>query len=401
MQIIGRHVHLQRLVTLACKTRHPRKPFSIMEIGTGYGHHAAAMIGRAFDSGRRHVLYTGYDLFENVSQEVALKEAISVRPSCEQETRGFILRKTQRKGFKLSVLLVSGNSLLSLYSNKSFADHALFQHDPAPHYSNIVFINGGTLATTIASDFRGILHAVGTDTIIIVDNLYAGDYTRGAGLLLDLLSHESIASFWKVRILAPQESFPVRNDVDGLVSGVLKVNMVEIRPTTKDSDELHQRLLKTDLLITERVRKPRMRSTEITPAAVFSLPDGLASRVSPVVSLEAPVVSPAVIERETLEQMIVAFNKTRIVEIVAPISDTTVSKPVTPVVDTPVVETPVPAALVNNELGMSAHLPLPNEEPEHALENGGDHTNIHGTGLCSDRRGDSTEEHTESSGHSH
>lgn len=391
MHLIGRHLHLQRLIDLACKKIHPKRSVSILEVGTGHGYQAISMIDRVFHQNHCRVQYTGYDLFEHFSAEVTQKEAIAARPSFEQETLGHILRSTHRKGFKLSVKLVPGNSLLSLYQEEAEFAYTIFKHDPVPFFSHLIYINGGILGTTIASDFRGIAHAVGMDTIIVLDNLYAGDSIYGAKLLLDILSHESIAPFWRIRILPPQETFPVRNHEDGSVTGVLTVNMVEIRPTARDKDALSHQLLETSRRITEHVRRPKLRSaSELVPASVFVLPEGL---VTPVVTqlnpvLETRVPEPSVPTLKTVAQVIASFNKPVIFQPVDSIPEPSASVP----------ETPHPE---DNEPGVTFALPHEDEESDHALEDSGDRTDVHSPGLRPDRRGDDPGEYSEPVGYPH
>lgn len=125
------------------------KPQSIVEIGVWNGANAIRMINRAKQY-NPDITYTGYDLFEDATQETDEKEFNVKGHNSVKAVAAYIQSET---GIKPN--LVKGNTHDSL--TRTIAD--------------FVFIDGGHSIETISHDFE----AVKFSDVVVLDDYYTGD----------------------------------------------------------------------------------------------------------------------------------------------------------------------------------------------------------------------------------
>jgi len=140
------------------------KPQSIVEIGVWNGANAIRMINRAKQY-NSDITYTGYDLFEDATQETDAKEFNVKGHNSVKAVAAYIQSET---GIKPN--LVKGNTHDSLTNT----------------VADFVFLDGGHSVETIAHDFE----AVKDSKVIVLDDFYTDgvDTSKyGCNQLVDLL----------------------------------------------------------------------------------------------------------------------------------------------------------------------------------------------------------------------
>lgn len=146
------------------------KPLVIVEIGTWKGERALQMIQEAQKvSPGKEVVYIGFDLFEQLSDEGLVKE-FSKRPP----TRDFVMSKLSSTGAR--VTLYQGNTLSTLPAHINDIGTADF-----------VFIDGGHSIETIASDWGSVQKIMGPQTVVVFDDYWFNRTDAGAKPIVDAI----------------------------------------------------------------------------------------------------------------------------------------------------------------------------------------------------------------------
>lgn len=128
---------------------HAFKPRTIVEIGTWNGGNAANMLHA---SGRKDMLYVGYDLFEDATSESDSAE-LNVKPHNDiDKVKSYIEASVPNA----SITLVKGNTRETV---------------PKGTIADFVFIDGGHSVETIASDYDAVKHS----KVIVFDDYYEPD----------------------------------------------------------------------------------------------------------------------------------------------------------------------------------------------------------------------------------
>jgi hypothetical protein len=194
----------RRYVTLF-RTIYERRCESIVEIGTWNGIHAEQMIRvAAARADVRAVRYVGFDLFENLSEEL-LRQEFSKRPPSHDE----VLRRLQETG--ADVRLIRGNTRETLPRSAGLLAEADF-----------VVIDGGHSTETIRSDFHAVSGAVRSDIPVVLDDYYVDPGPELAGLGCQSLIDALDRTRDDVRLLDPV-------DVIEREAGLLKLRMVLVQ----------------------------------------------------------------------------------------------------------------------------------------------------------------------------
>jgi hypothetical protein len=147
------------------------KPFRIMEIGVFDGAHGKAMIDRAHKNGRTNIEYYGFDLFEDMTQEINQAE---VGKKTLARAYDDIFKYLRSKSKAKAINLFKGDTKKTL-------------PETVPHLlkMDIIFIDGGHSLGTIQSDFEHSIKLAHDKTVILLDDYYPGDYTKGCAFIVD------------------------------------------------------------------------------------------------------------------------------------------------------------------------------------------------------------------------
>lgn len=167
---------------------------TILEIGVYRGSRAKEMIEAAMLTWKPlDVRYIGFDLFEDLSDELCTKE-FSKKPSPQAA---------------IQELLSSTGAHVELYRG--------FSQDTLPTFvvtekaerrtPDLVFIDGGHAVHTILSDWRNVEHLMGPHTVVFFDDYYVGGgenvRTVGCQSIIDRLDR----SRYDVAIVGPADRF--------------------------------------------------------------------------------------------------------------------------------------------------------------------------------------------------
>ena len=187
------------------RTIYQRRCRNLVEIGTWNGVHAEQMISvAAMHGGVSSVQYTGFDLFEDLTEEQFLKE-FSKRPPSYQE----VLSRLQGTG--ADVRLRRGNTRVTL----PLATEEVRQAD-------LVFVDGGHSIETISADWNAVAGAMGPRTTVLFDDYYPDQISELDGLgcqtIIDALDRDR----YEVEVLEPTDSF-------ARPWGTLRVRMASVR----------------------------------------------------------------------------------------------------------------------------------------------------------------------------
>lgn len=127
------------------------RPFHIIEIGTWNGQRAAQMMGVS------NAFYTGFDLFEEATQETN-KAEMNVKAASSMLD---VAKSIESAGFT-RFALIRGNTRETL--------PAYFQGNPERF--DFAFIDGGHSEETILSDFKLIYENIDPGGTIVLDDYY-------------------------------------------------------------------------------------------------------------------------------------------------------------------------------------------------------------------------------------
>jgi predicted O-methyltransferase YrrM len=177
------------------------KAKNIMEIGTWNGNRAKKMIEIAMKHHQpREIFYFGFDLFEEMTNELYQKEISKIPPS--KQTVYDALHTTGAniqlfKGYTADTLPRSIKDLPKM---------------------DFVFIDGGHALETIRNDWKYTQQVMGEDTVVIFDDYWNDRMDGGAKPIVDAIDQQ----LFNVTILPRLDSF---NNPD---HGVLNIQFAKI-----------------------------------------------------------------------------------------------------------------------------------------------------------------------------
>lgn len=173
------------------------KPSIILEVGTWDGEHAKLMI----EEGLRHnsrIHYIGFDLFEEITKEQIVEEN-----SKKQKANFLDVLSKLEKISGANIRLVVGNTRETIRN---------IPGQPV----DFIFIDGGHSLETIQSDWINLQKFIKLYTVIIFDDYYPDDDTKGCRKLIHSLSLDK----WNIEWLEPVDEFE-----DGFKVQMVKVTM--------------------------------------------------------------------------------------------------------------------------------------------------------------------------------
>lgn len=163
---------------------------TLVEIGTWNGVHAEQMIHvAALRSPASSVRYTGFDLFEDLTEQ-QLRDEFSKRPPSYQE----VLARLQRTGAQ--VTLHRGNTRQTLPGAA-----------PALERADLIFIDGGHSIETISADWDAVRRAMGPRTTVLFDDYYPDRAPQLAGLGCQTIIDGLDPTRYEVEVFEPTDSF--------------------------------------------------------------------------------------------------------------------------------------------------------------------------------------------------
>jgi len=175
------------------------KAKNILEVGVYNGVHAAKMIkvAKRFNP---DVSYYGFDLFEDLTEDVFKKE-ISKRPPTKSQVENLL------KATGADIHLFSGNTLISLPA-------AL----PDLPKMDFIFIDGGHSNETVKSDWNSVKSLMHENTIVLFDDYWHNRTDQGAKSVVDAID---TTTYW-VEIL------PVIDSFDNVDFGRLDISFAKV-----------------------------------------------------------------------------------------------------------------------------------------------------------------------------
>lgn len=166
-----RYQHLFTSIDEANNNSKKEKPFRIMEIGVFHGVHSKQMIERATKNGRQNIEFYGFDLFEEMTPEVNSTEFGKSTLALDYPT---VLKYLQTKTRAKAIKLFKGDT-----------KQVLPEIIGALPKMDVIVIDGGHSLGTVQSDFEYSLKLAHDKTVIILDDYYANDYSKGCAFLVD------------------------------------------------------------------------------------------------------------------------------------------------------------------------------------------------------------------------
>lgn len=160
------------------------KPSVILEVGTWNGEHAQKMIEEGLKHNSR-IHYIGFDLFEEITKEQIIEE------NSKKQKADFldVLAKLEKIP-GANIRLVVGNTRETI---KNIPGQPV----------DFIFIDGGHSLETIESDWKNLQKFITIDTVIILDDYYPNDNTKGCRKLIHNLSLDK----WDIEWLEPVDEF--------------------------------------------------------------------------------------------------------------------------------------------------------------------------------------------------
>ena len=145
------------------------KPNTILEIGTHNGRSAAIKLEEAVKHNSA-VKYFGFDLFEDMTEELAVEEHHGKKlPS---------MSIASQKLARYNVAFIKGNTKETL---------AEFSHEEPIDF---VFIDGGHSVETIQSDWDNVKRLISDSSVVIFDDYYKEREDVGCKTVVDSLESE-------------------------------------------------------------------------------------------------------------------------------------------------------------------------------------------------------------------
>lgn len=203
-----RYQHLSKAVDAACGNSKKHKPLRIMEIGVFDAVHGRQMVERATKNGRALVEYYGFDLFEDMTP--AVNEAEIGKKTLARsydQTMAYLKAKSKAKVIKL----FKGDTKVTLPN----AVESLPKMD-------VIFIDGGHSLGTVQSDFEHAIKLAHQKTIVLLDDYYPNDMTKGCAFLVesDLKQRQGM----HVEVLEPLDVY----SESGISVKFVKVTFVQV-----------------------------------------------------------------------------------------------------------------------------------------------------------------------------
>lgn len=162
----------------------------LVEIGTWNGIHAQQMIAVASARSRLDsVRYTGFDLFEDLTDQQFSQE-FSKRPPSYQE----VLSRLQETGAQIT--LHRGNTRETLPRATAVLERA-----------DLIFIDGGHSIETISADWDAVRRAMGPHTTVLFDDYYPDPRPELDGLGCQTIIDALDRGRYEVEVLEPTDSF--------------------------------------------------------------------------------------------------------------------------------------------------------------------------------------------------
>lgn len=146
----------------------------ILEIGTWNGNRAIKMIAAADSVSDGTVEYVGFDLFEDLTNDLYNYE-ISKFPPDLNTVKDKLSQQT-----KAHVTLVKGNTMETL---PQFVSETSFVPD-------FVFIDGGHALETIQNDWNAVSKLMSKKTVVIFDDYWQNREDQGARPIVDTIDTE-------------------------------------------------------------------------------------------------------------------------------------------------------------------------------------------------------------------
>jgi predicted O-methyltransferase YrrM len=145
------------------------KPKTILEVGTHNGRSASIMLEEAVKH-NADVKYFGFDLFEDMTEEIAVKE---------------------HHGKKLPSMSIASQKLAPYYATlfKGDTKETLAEFRPDEPV-DFVFIDGGHSVETIESDWNNIKEVISDSSVVVFDDYYTERTDVGCKTLVDSLEEE-------------------------------------------------------------------------------------------------------------------------------------------------------------------------------------------------------------------
>lgn len=190
-----RYANLLHAVDATAGNNKDYKIYRIMEIGTYRGDHAAQMILRASERGRKHISYHGFDLFEDMTPELSIKEKSKTKlpPS--------LLQVAQRLANIVPGVGINLHKGFTSVTLPKFGEHDRHRGT----FWDLIFIDGGHSLETIANDWQYASLFVGPKTVVIFDDYYPDREDYGCKKLITELQQDPR---WKVEMLEPVDNYP-------------------------------------------------------------------------------------------------------------------------------------------------------------------------------------------------
>lgn len=178
----------------------------ILEVGTWNGHRAKKMIEAAQRFSDGQVTYIGFDLFEDLTDDMYHYE-LSKKPPTKEAVEDE-LKKTGAK-----IELIQGNTLetLVLYSETE-------------KKADFVFIDGGHKKETVQSDWDTVSKLMHKDTVVIFDDYWRNRDDESAKPVVDKIDQ----SVYKVEILPEIDVFE-NPDFGHLEISFAKVQLLKLK----------------------------------------------------------------------------------------------------------------------------------------------------------------------------
>ena len=150
------------------------------------------MIKRALHKGRVDVRYTGFDLFEDLTQELAVKEKSKTKlpPSRDK------VSKKMREETAADIELWKGFTSKTLPAFVATTVKGVFW--------DLIYIDGGHALETIDSDWNSVGPIIGPKTVVIFDDYYPDRDDFGCQQLIKRLKYDLA---WKVEFLEPVDHY--------------------------------------------------------------------------------------------------------------------------------------------------------------------------------------------------
>lgn len=165
----SRYDNLNLAVEATVNNSKTNKPYRIVETGTHTGDRAVALIALAKKLGRTNIEYYGFDLFEDITDQIQSSEFCRITASISRD----VVRSKVTAAGAVKVQLAKGDSKDTL--PQVAADIQL---------AAVISIDGGGSVTTVASDFVNCLRFSYERTKIVINNCILNDLSRGSAFIL-------------------------------------------------------------------------------------------------------------------------------------------------------------------------------------------------------------------------